>query len=50
MNQIPTKHTNSKYFFFNGEFKGLSPGYSLEINQLDPPEAEEHLTLLKKII
>ena len=34
-------------FFFTGEFKGLSPGYSLEITQLDPPQAEEHLSLLK---
>jgi len=37
-------------FFLTGEFKVLSPpqkvqlGYSLEINQSDPPETEEHLT------
>jgi len=31
-------------FFFTDEFKGLSPDYSLEITQLDPPEAEEYLT------
>ena len=41
--------TRNKKFFFTGEFKGLSPGYSLEITQLDPPEAEEHLSLLKNI-
>ena len=38
----------NKNFFFTGEFKGSSPGYSLEMIQLDPPEAEEHLMLDKK--
>jgi len=28
------------------EFKGLSPGYSLEITQLDPSQAEEHGSLV----
>ena len=40
--------TGNKKIFFTGEFKGSSPGYSLEMTQLDPPEAEEHLTLPKK--
>ena len=40
--------TRNKKFFFTGEFKGSSPGYSLEMIQLDPPEAEEHLSLEKK--
>ena len=37
--------TRNKNFFFTGEFKGSSPGYSLEMIQLDPPEAEEHWNL-----
>jgi len=37
--------TRNKNFFLTGEFKGLSPGYSLEMIQLDPPEAEEHWSL-----
>ena len=39
--------TINKKNFLTGEFKGLSPGYRLEITQLDPPQAEEHLSLLK---
>jgi len=30
-----------------GDFKGSAPGYILELIQLDPPEAEEHLKLEK---
>ena len=43
--------TRNKKFFFTGEFKGSSSpervqlGYSLEMIQLDPPEAEEHWSL-----
>ena len=39
--------TRNKKFFFTDEFKGSSPGYSLEMIPLDPPEAEEHLSLEK---